>query len=136
MLFAKTRISLTRSSRYYRECHESVPGTRPALYSVRVKSAIGGFNSSYIGSERGKLFRARYLVGLNIDINAVDTKARKTALDIAIDAADLWRDFLICNAIDTFGIGDHVDALEDGAAFTTNFFTGKPDSTNRQEIIA
>ena len=79
----------------------------------------------------GKLSCARYLVGLNIDINAVDTKARKTALDCAIDAADLWRDVLICNAIDTFGIGHHVDALEDGTAFTMNFYTGKPDSTTR-----
>lgn len=110
----------------------------PDRHSIASASRVQSEGSTALISavREGKLFRARYLVGLNIDINAVDTKARKTALDIAIDAADLWRDFLICNAIDTFGIGDHVDALEDGAAFTTNFFTGKPDSTNRQEIIA
>lgn len=59
----------------------------------------------------------KLLVELGVDINVLDMKDRKTALDYALDAADYSRSFFIDYLLDSLGTGEQAYAIDDGTAF-------------------
>ena len=64
-----------------------------------------------------KLDCVKLLVELGVDINVVDMKDMKTALDYALDAADSSRSSFIDYLFDSLGTGEQADAIDDGTAF-------------------
>lgn len=62
----------------------------------------------------GKLCCIKLLVELGVDVNKIDTKTRRTALDWAIHVADVIRDSFIERSADMLG---RTEQAEDGIAF-------------------
>lgn len=75
----------------------------------------------------GKLDCVKLLVGLGVDINALDMKLRMTALDWAMEMADITRTTFIENCIDSLGTAEQADAINDRTAFKRETNWAKAD---------
>lgn len=83
--------------------------------------------------QNGKLDTVKYLISLGVDVNITDQKKRWTVLDWALHTADIVRADFIDRAIDSFGIADRAESIENHTVFDIvvswgdypcKFFTG------------
>ena len=65
----------------------------------------------------GKLGCVKLLAGLGVSINELDMKRRWTALDLAMNEADIIRSKFIDQTWVKFGMAERADAIEDRTAF-------------------
>ena len=85
--------------------------------------------------QTGKIECVKLLASLGVNINALDMKNRRTALDLALSVADNVRTSFIESSLDSLGTAERADAIDDRTAFELDFNSHKFPGNYSPKIV-